>query len=110
METAAAERMALNPAEVDHTFLVPLEHIVHNPPLEYSYALEPRPPADFPYQLIGIPRGYRWQQGRGDGARLSVAGPRHLGADRADHTASGGPAGRRDGMSGAEHLAPTFWR
>ena len=64
VETAAAERMALNPAEVDHTFLVPLEHIVHNPPLEYSYALEPRPPADFPYQLIGIPRGYRWQQGR----------------------------------------------
>ena len=44
--------------------VVPLEHIVHNPPLEYSYALEPRPPADFPYQLIGIPRGYRWQQGR----------------------------------------------
>ena len=64
VETAAAERMVLNPAEVDHTFLVPLEHIVHNPPLEYSYALEPRPPADFPYQLIGIPRGYRWQQGR----------------------------------------------
>ncbi len=64
VETAAAERMVLNPAEVDHTFLVPLEHIVHNPPLEYSYALKPRPPADFPYQLIGIPRGYRWQQGR----------------------------------------------
>ena len=41
VETAAAERMVLNPAEVDHTFLVPLEHIVHNPPLEYSYALEP---------------------------------------------------------------------
>ena len=51
-------------AEVADTFLVPLEHIVHNPPLEYSYALKPRPPADFPYQLIGIPRGYRWQQGR----------------------------------------------
>ena len=64
VETAAAERMALNPAEVDHTFLVPLEHIVHNPPLEYSYALKPRPPADFPYQLIGIPRGSRWPPGR----------------------------------------------
>ena len=50
--------------ELDHTCLVPLEHLVHTPPLEYSYALEPRPPADFPYQLIGIPRGYRWQQGR----------------------------------------------
>ncbi|MEI3120457.1 MAG: hypothetical protein V8S86_05600, partial [Eubacteriales bacterium] len=61
-ETAAAED-GPEPGGGRSHLLVPLEHIVHNPPLEYSYALEPRPPADFPYQLIGIPRGYRWQRG-----------------------------------------------
>ena len=54
------------------------EHIVHNPPLEYSYALEPCPLAGSPYQLIGIPRDIGGSRG-GEGACLSVAGPRHLG-------------------------------
>lgn len=59
----AVEHLRLNPAEVDHTFQVPLDYLRSHPPLEYEYVLEPRTGEDFPYELIGIPRDYRWQKG-----------------------------------------------
>ena len=43
-----------------------LEHLRNEPPLEYRYDLIPRPDEDFPYDLIGIPRDYRWQIGGED--------------------------------------------
>ena len=106
VETAAAERMALNPAGGR-------SHLsgaagAHRAQSAAGVQLRPEaPPAGgLPLSADRHPTGISVAAGEGDGARLSVAGPRHLGADRADHTASGGPAGRRDGMSGAEHLGP----
>lgn len=52
-----------SPAEVDHTFLVPLSWLRSHPPTEYRYDLIPAPPADFPYHLAGIPESYAWQKG-----------------------------------------------
>lgn len=63
VEDAALRHLTPNPEEVDHTFLAPVDHLMQNPPMEYSYTLEPRTPEDFPYELIGIPRDYRWQRG-----------------------------------------------
>ena len=59
----AVERMNPNPAEVGETFMVPVSHLLNNPPQEYTYSLIPSTPEDFPYELIGIPRTYRWQRG-----------------------------------------------
>ncbi len=56
-------RMQPNPAEVGETFLVPIEYLLKNPPQEYTYTLVPNTPENFPYELIGIPRDYRWQRG-----------------------------------------------
>lgn len=60
----AAEHLSTNPAEVGETFLAPVSHLMEHPPLEYEYNLIPSTPEDFPYDLIGIPRDYRWQRGR----------------------------------------------
>lgn len=59
----AVTGMSLNPAEVGEVFLVPVDHLLDHPAQEYDYTLEPRTPEDFPYELIGIPRDYRWQEG-----------------------------------------------
>lgn len=59
----SAEKMVLNPGEVDSTFLVPLRHLVETKPLEYDYTLIPHTGENFPYELIGIPRDYQWQPG-----------------------------------------------
>ena len=56
----------LHPDEVAEVFQVPLEHLRNEPPLEYHYDLIPRPDENFPYELIGIPRDYRWQIGGED--------------------------------------------
>ncbi len=63
VEEGALDRLRRNPAEVEDTFLVPLRHLREHPPLEYSYQLIPTPAEQFPYELIGIPRDYRWQPG-----------------------------------------------
>ena len=63
LNRAAVEHMTPNPDEVGETFLVPLEHLMNNPPQEYSYKLLPQTDENFPYELIGIPRDYRWQPG-----------------------------------------------
>lgn len=61
VDAQAVEHMTLNPGEVDETFLVPVRHLLETEPLEYSYQLIPQPTEDF--QIIGIPRDYRWQPG-----------------------------------------------
>lgn len=63
VDARAVEHMTLNPGEVDETFLVPVRHLLETEPLEYSYQLIPQPAEGFPYELIGIPRDYRWQPG-----------------------------------------------
>ena len=63
VDAQAVEHMTLNPGEVDETFLVPVRHLLETEPLEYSYQLIPQPGEGFPYELIGIPRDYRWQLG-----------------------------------------------
>lgn len=63
VDAAALEHMTLNPGEVDETFLVPVRHLLETEPLEYSYKLIPQTGEGFPYELIGIPRDYRWQPG-----------------------------------------------
>lgn len=52
-----------NPAEVEEVFLVPLSHLLNTAPIEYEYELIPTPAGNFPYELIGIPRDYKWQHG-----------------------------------------------
>ena len=39
------------------------EELLAAQPLEYEYQLIPRTGEDFPYELVGIPRDYRWQPG-----------------------------------------------
>ena len=63
VDRAAVDRMAPNPAEVGETFQIPLRHLMTHPPLEYNYTLLPSTDGNFPYELIGIPRDYRWQPG-----------------------------------------------
>ena len=63
VDREAAEHMTLNRREVDHTFLVPLSHLLTTQPLEYDYKLIPETGEGFPYELVGIPRDYRWQAG-----------------------------------------------
>lgn len=52
-----------NPAEVEEYFLVPLSHLLETDPIEYTYELIPAPAENFPYEVIGIPRDYKWQHG-----------------------------------------------
>ena len=63
VERSGVEQMKRNPAEVGETFQIPLRHLMTHPPLEYSYTLMPTTDENFPYELIGIPRDYRWQPG-----------------------------------------------
>lgn len=56
-------RLHPNPAEVEEFFLVPLSHLLETEPVEYEYELIPTPAENFPYELIGIPRDYKWQHG-----------------------------------------------
>ena len=58
-----ADRLRPSPAEVAEIFEVPLKHLLETEPLEYSYQLLPTPAEDFPYEVLNIPRDYRWQPG-----------------------------------------------
>lgn len=55
--------LALNPAEVESTFLVPFSRFQEEAPLVYHYNLAPRIPEDFPYDLLGIDESYHWRSG-----------------------------------------------
>ena len=64
VDGSALDRMAPSPAEVEEVFFVPLSHLLRTPPIEYTYELVPTPAENFPYEIIGIPKNYRWQNGR----------------------------------------------
>ena len=64
VEEAALRAMCPSPAEVEEVFFVPLSHLLNTAPIEYEYELIPTPAENFPYELIGIPRSYKWQRGR----------------------------------------------
>ena len=53
-----------SPAEVSETFTVPLSFFRETAPELYAYDLIPRPPDNFPYEAVGIPRDYPWAAGR----------------------------------------------
>lgn len=55
-----------NPDEVAETFLVPVSFF-RQPPLISTYRLQPQVAEDFPYELIGFPKGYPWR-----GAQVDV--------------------------------------
>ena len=59
-----ADHMEPNPAEVGETFEVSLSHLLETEPIEYDYELIPSPARNFPYELLNIPRDYKWQRGR----------------------------------------------
>lgn len=63
VEDWGVSRLSPSPAEVEETFFVPLSHLKQNPPLEYTYQLMPTPAEHFPYDVLGIPRDYKWQPG-----------------------------------------------
>ena len=63
LSEGAVAAMRPNPAEVGKTMLVPVDHLLTHPPLEYDYELIPKTGETFPYELIGIPRDYKWQKG-----------------------------------------------
>ena len=63
VDSGALEAMRPSPAEVDEVFFVPVSHLVEHPPIEYTYDLIPTPAVNFPYEVIGIPRDYKWQKG-----------------------------------------------
>lgn len=63
VDSAALARMVPSTAEVDEVFFVPLSHLLNTAPIEYEYELIPAPAENFPYEVIGIPRDYRWQHG-----------------------------------------------
>ena len=63
VDNGALETMRPSPAEVDEVFFVPVSHLVEHPPIEYTYDLIPTPAVNFPYEVIGIPRDYKWQNG-----------------------------------------------
>ena len=52
------------PAEVAEVFWVPVDWLRRNPPAVYTYDLVPNVGADFPYERIGFPQGYRWRGGK----------------------------------------------
>ena len=58
-----ADRMNICEAEVGETFEVPLSHLLSTDPIEYDYELIPTPARNFPYEILNIPRDYKWQIG-----------------------------------------------
>ena len=63
VDSGALEAMRPSPAEVEEVFFVPLSRLMETEPIEYEYELLPTPAEGFPYELIGIPRDYKWQNG-----------------------------------------------
>ena len=63
VETGAVVHMSASDAEVKETFLVPADFFIQQPPLCYTFPLEPKVDGDFPYDLIGFPKGYPWRTG-----------------------------------------------
>ena len=58
-----ADALNLCQAEVGETFEVPMSHLLTTDPIEYDYELIPTPARNFPYELLNIPKDYKWQTG-----------------------------------------------
>ena len=63
VDAGAVVHMIASAAEVKETFLVPAGFFAQHPPLLYRFPLEPKVDEDFPYDLIGFPKGYPWRTG-----------------------------------------------
>ena len=63
IDGGTADRMSVCEAEVGETFEVPLSHLLTTEPIEYDYELIPTPARNFPYEILNIPRDYKWQIG-----------------------------------------------
>ena len=57
------DNMSVCEAEVGQTFEVPLSYLLSTEPIEYDYELIPTPARNFPYEVLNIPRDYKWQIG-----------------------------------------------
>lgn len=63
VDSGALEAMRPSPAEVGEVFFVPVSHFLEHPPMEYTCKLLPAPADDFPCEVVGISRDYKWQEG-----------------------------------------------
>ena len=63
LDAAALETMQPSKAEVEDTFLVPLDFLRENRPKIYRYELKPIVDDDFPYDAVQTPPAYRWKPG-----------------------------------------------
>jgi 8-oxo-dGTP pyrophosphatase MutT (NUDIX family) len=52
---------SFSPDEVDRTFTLPVAWLVEHEPEVYQVSLEPRYPADFPWELVPGGRDYPWR-------------------------------------------------
>lgn len=64
IDAAALRQIQCNPAEVRHTFTVPLEWLQTHPPQLYHYPLQPMVDDTFPYETIHASPDYPWSCGR----------------------------------------------
>ena len=63
LDAAALETMQPSKAEVEDTFLVPLDFLRENRPKIYHYELKPIVDDDFPYDAVQTQPAYRWKPG-----------------------------------------------
>jgi len=55
--------ISINEAEVDHTFLVPLNFFIDKTPKSYKHKIKIHPCDDFPYELIPNGQNYKFKEG-----------------------------------------------
>ena len=63
---AGLSALSPSPAEVAETFTVPFSFFRETEPEVYVYDLVSVPPADFPYEAVGVQPDYPWARGRVD--------------------------------------------
>jgi len=56
------EAISPNSAEVEATFIVPLQHFINQEPEKYHLYLRPEPEESFPYHLIPNGENYDWRR------------------------------------------------
>jgi 8-oxo-dGTP pyrophosphatase MutT (NUDIX family) len=63
VDEAGFSRLVPSPAEVAAVFTVPLSFFRENPPETYTYAIKPDHTGGFPYEAVGVPLNYQWEEG-----------------------------------------------
>lgn len=58
------QKISFNPGEVDEIFLVPLQHLIDQDPLEYVVNMAVQMPEDYPYELVPGGRNYPYRMGK----------------------------------------------